>query len=111
MLRTDKCCRPGSSTQEPVLPEDKVSGGVERFEIIDSQIVYTYLDTKRLFDKRQQLHGKQRIHYARFEKIVVILQITDVDGIQNELPESLFDFGVLICTHYCVGLTSNKLPD
>ena len=64
---------------------------VERLEILDVQIVHSHFDGERLFDERHQLDGKQGVDDARFEQIVVIVQVCDVDRAQDETPDGFLD--------------------
>ena len=53
--------------------------------------IHPYFDGKGLFDERHQLDREQGIDEARFEQIVVVVQICDVNGTQYEAPDGFLD--------------------
>src|SRR6266576_585046 len=79
------------TTTPPVLSHHKRGSRVKGLEILDVQIVHSDFDGKGLFDKRHQLDGKQGVDDTRFEKIVVIAQMRDVDRAQYEALDGFLD--------------------
>ena len=60
---------------------------VDRLEIRNIEIVHGYFDLKVFFQEGHQLDGKERVDDPALEEIVVVGQIREVDGGENERPD------------------------
>src|SRR5258705_319804 len=100
------CASPNSCCTNPlllvirvsVLLQDKSSRCVKRLEVLDVQIIHPHFDGESLFNEGHQLDSKQRIDDSRFEKVIVILQIWNIDGIEDEPANGFFHL-LFFCSH------------